>query len=282
MSDLSLRDVRTHFAFGKNWLDYAAKIDETKIHQATEDLRRLSGGLRLTGRTFLDIGCGSGLHSLAALRLGAVRVVGVDVDPESVAAATATVARFAAGAPVDFKVRSVFEVTPEEFGTFDVVYSWGVLHHTGDMVAAIESTARLVAPGGEFFLALYRKTPFCGLWRRVKRWYSTATPQSQGRAMSVYLLLFRVSCWLKGRDFASYVHDYSRQRGMDFYNDVHDWLGGYPYESISPGACHDLLAGTGLTLEREFIQRKRFSCGILGSGCDEYAFRRIARPIQAE
>lgn len=281
MSDLSLRDPHTHFAFGKNWLDYAAKIDELKIRQATEDLRRLSGGRRLTGKTFLDIGCGSGLHALAALRLGAARVVGVDIDPESVAAATATVARFAGGADADFKVRSVFELTPEEFGRFEVVYSWGVLHHTGDMVAAIEAAARLVAPGGDFYLALYRKTPFCGLWRRVKRWYAKATPQSQRRAMSVYLLLFRVGCWIKGRNFESYVRDYSRQRGMDFYNDVHDWLGGYPYESISPGACHDLMTRTGLTLEREFIQQKRLSLGILGSGCDEYAFRRIARPIQA-
>ena len=280
MGELSLRDPRTHFAFGRNWLDYAAKIDELKICQATEDLRRLSGGRRLTGKTFLDIGCGSGLHALAALRLGAVRVAGVDIDPESVAAATATVAKFAAGAHADFKVHSVFELTQEEFGSFDVVYSWGVLHHTGDMVAAIEAAARLVSPGGDFYLALYRKTPFCGLWRRVKRWYSNATPQSQRRAMSVYLLLFRAGCWIKGRNFASYVRDYSRQRGMDFYNDVHDWLGGYPYESIAPHACRDLLARAGFTLEREFVQRRRFSYGILGTGCDEYAFRHVVRHIE--
>jgi SAM-dependent methyltransferase len=274
---MSLRDPRTHFAFGKNWLDYASKIDELKIHQAAEDLRRLSGGRRLHGKTFLDIGCGSGLHSLAALRLGAVRVVGIDIDPDSVAASTATVARFAPGAHAEFKVRSVFEVTPEEFGSFEVVYSWGVLHHTGDMVAAIEAAARMVAPGGEFYLALYGKTAFCGLWRRVKHWYSNATPQSQRRTMGVYLLLFRARCWIKGRDLASYVGDYGCRRGMDFYNDVHDWLGGYPYESIAPDACHDLLAQSGFTLEREFIQRRRFPKGILGSGCDEYAFRRITR-----
>lgn len=277
MSDLSLRDARTHFAFGKNWLDYAEKIDELKINQAMEDLTRLSGGRPLTGLTFLDIGCGSGLHSLAALRLGAASVAGVDIDRDSVAAAIATVARFAPDGHADFKVRSVFELTPEEFGSFDVVYSWGVLHHTGDMVAAIEAAARLVAPEGELYLALYRKTLFCGLWRHIKRWYSRAAPQTQRRIREAYLRLFRLGCWVKGKDFATYVRDYGCQRGMDFYNDVHDWLGGYPYESITPSACHALLGRAGLTLEREFVQRRHFFYGVLGSGCDEYAFRRSTR-----
>jgi 2-polyprenyl-3-methyl-5-hydroxy-6-metoxy-1,4-benzoquinol methylase len=277
MADVSLREAGTHFAFGKNWLDYSSKIDESKIQQAMGDLCRLSGRRELTGMTFLDIGCGSGLHSLAALRLGAARVAGVDIDPDSVAAATATLARFAKGAPAHFKVRSVFEMTPQEFGTFDIVYSWGVLHHTGDMVAAIQAAAALVAPGGEFYLALYRKTRFCGIWRHLKRWYSTATPQAQRRAVSAYLLLLRAGNVLKGRSFATYVREYGRQRGMDFYNDVHDWLGGYPYESIEPSACRELLRDAGFAPEREFVQRTHRLSGVLGSWCDEYAFRRSGR-----
>jgi 2-polyprenyl-6-hydroxyphenyl methylase/3-demethylubiquinone-9 3-methyltransferase len=275
---VSLRDRESHFAFGKNWLDYASKIDESRIRQAMDDLSRLGGGRALTGAAFLDIGCGSGLHSLAALRLGAARVVGLDIDEDSVAAATATIARFAPAAPARFAVRSVFELRPEELGCFDVVYSWGVLHHTGDMVAAIESAARLVSPGGAFYLALYRKTNFCGMWRSVKRWYSRATPQGQGSARRIYESLFRLGCWVRGRSFSAYIADYSRQRGMDFHNDVHDWLGGYPYESISPGACHALLGRLGFEAEREFVQRTHLLSGLLGSGCDEYVFRRVAQP----
>src|SRR6185312_9828769 len=132
MKQDNLLDQQSHFAFGENWLDYARKIDEEKISRATDDLRRLSGRQRLDDMTFLDIGCGSGLSALAASRLGASRVAGVDIDPDSVKAARQVFARFAPGLSADFEVCSVFEMTPAVFGTFDIVYSWGVLHHTGD------------------------------------------------------------------------------------------------------------------------------------------------------
>lgn len=271
----NLLDQGTHFAFGKNWQDYAQKIDESRIASAVLDLQRLSGRERLDGLSFLDIGCGSGLHALAALRLGAKRVVGTDIDADSVATASAVLERFAPGAPCTLSVRSVFEMEPKEFGTFDIVYSWGVLHHTGDMERAIACAATLVAPRGELLLALYKKTLFCGMWRRIKRWYSHAGPARQRRARAVYIGLYRLGCRITSQDFNAKVQDYGSRRGMDFYNDVHDWLGGYPYQSISPDECHTLLAGLGFTVAREFIAKPgRYLPGVLGSGCDEYAFRR--------
>jgi SAM-dependent methyltransferase len=273
----NLLEQQTHFAFGKNWLDYAAKIDEERIAQAMADLRRLCGSDSLAGKRFLDIGCGSGLHSLAALRLGAAQVRGVDIDPDSVAAARATVARFAPQADAEFRVVSVFDMTPGEFGAFDVVYSWGVLHHTGDMYRALRTAASLVAPGGLLLVALYRATPWCGAWRRVKRWYARAGHQAQQRARNGYVSLARLAFLLRGRSFDAYVRDYRKQRGMDYLNDVHDWLGGYPYESISPSACRAFFAGEGLNLEREFVrQGNTLLSGVLSSGCDEYAFVRAA------
>lgn len=264
-----------HFAFGKNWLDYAEKIDESKVEQAMRDLCRLAERERLGGLSFLDIGCGSGLSSLAALRLGAVEVVGVDLDPDSVAAARLTLERFAPGATWRFDVFSVFDMDPVRFGEFDIVYSWGVLHHTGDMVRAIESAARLVRPGGELWLALYGKTPFCRMWRGIKRWYSRATPAGQARARKLYVGLVKLGFKLQGRDFEAHVVSYGKKRGMNFYNDVHDWLGGYPYESISPADCHALMDRLGFVLEREFIHaRGRYLPGLFGAGCDEYVFRR--------
>lgn len=274
MKHENLLDQRSHFAFGRNWLDYVDKIDEAKISRAMDSLCRLSGRQRLDGLSFLDIGCGSGLSALAAVRLGAGRVAGVDIDPDSVQAATNVFARFAPGLSADFEVCSVFEMTPATFGTFDLVYSWGVLHHTGDMVRAIELAAALVGPGGELCLALYRKTPYCGLWRQVKRWYSTASPASQQRARSAYALVRRTVMKMQGRDFAAYVRDYG-DRGMDYYNDLHDWLGGYPYQSIAADECHALLGRMGFAVDREFVKRSRHPLrGLLGSGCDEYAFRR--------
>lgn len=276
----NLLNQKTHFAFGKNWLDYAAKIDERKIVQAVSDLQRLAGSERLDGLSFLDIGCGSGLHALAAIRLGAARVMGVDIDPDSVEASRRTLARFAPQTDAQFETRSIFDMDPKEFGTFDVVYSWGVLHHTGDMNRAIACAATLVAPKGLFLVALYKKTPFCTLWRCIKRWYSRATPVGQARARKVYIGLRRFADLVRGRDFNAYVREYNKRRGMDFYNDVHDWLGGYPYESIAPERCYKLMAGLGFLLDREFlVQLAPYLPGVLGSGCDEYAFRRDGRTV---
>lgn len=275
MSDATLLDQTSHFAFGKNWLDYAEKIDEARVAQAAADLQRLAGRERLAGLSFLDIGCGSGLHALAAIRLGAARVIGVDIDADSVEASRRTLARFAPDADARFETCSVFDMPVERFGTFDVVYSWGVLHHTGDMDRAIACAAALVAPAGVFLVALYLKTPFCGIWRHIKRWYSRATPASQAWARHVRIRLQRLAFKAQRRDFDAYVRDYDTNRGMDYYNDVHDWMGGYPYESVSPQCCHEFLARLGFSLEREFVPRSgRYLPGLLGSGCAEYAFRR--------
>ena len=273
MTDSKLLSVESHFAFGKNWLDYARKIDEHKIAQAVSDLQRLSGRERFDGLSFLDIGCGSGLHALAALRMGAARVLGVDIDADSVEAACGTVAKFAPQADAQFRVLSVFDMNPQAHGGFDLVYSWGVLHHTGDMYRALSNAAGLVAPGGVFMIALYKKTPYCGPWLAIKRWYAKATPQVQQRAMRVRTGLHRLVLGLAGRSFDDYVRDYGEKRGMDYYNDVHDWMGGYPYESISPQDCRAFVGGLGLSLEREFLSR-RYLTAFLGAGCDEYSFVR--------
>ena len=271
-----LTSVETHFAFGKNWAAYAEQIAEPEIDEATKGLQRLVP--RLDGGRFLDIGCGSGLHSVAALRLGAAEVVGIDIDSDSVGTTRAVLRRYAPGAPARVAQTSVFDVSPDTFGRFDVVYSWGVLHHTGDMFRALRCAAELVNPGGALVIALYRKTWLCGFWRREKRWYTRASERAQSRARAIYTKLFALALWLNGKRLRDHVQSYcNRSRGMDFFHDVHDWLGGYPYESISPNELDDLMASIGFTRTRAFVQRGRFfgrDSGILGSGCDEYVYTR--------
>jgi 2-polyprenyl-6-hydroxyphenyl methylase/3-demethylubiquinone-9 3-methyltransferase len=264
----------THFAFGKNWLDYAQKIDEPKIAQAMADLQRLNNDERLDGKTFLDIGCGSGLHALAAIRLGAKRVSCVDIDPDSVQATKNTLAKFAPDTPAQVNVVSVFDMTPEQYGSYDVVYSWGVLHHTGDMYQAIRKAAALVAPGGIFMIALYKKTPFCGMWRVIKKRYTSSDAVGQKRMMDAYLALKHGTQRLRGIDYQSNIRDYAKKRGMNYYNDVHDWLGGYPYESIAPSECAQLFAELDFSLLGAKIQPMPRGRGLFGSGCDEFTFER--------
>lgn len=156
-----LKDRKSHFEFGENWRDYAETIDARRVEGAIEGLRRLfpSG---LFGKTFLDVGCGSGLHSLAALRLGSAFVLATDIDENSVSTTRGVLLGHFPEARWTPRQISVFDMTPEEIGTFDVVYSWGVLHHTGDMWLAIEKAARLVRPANSRWRSMprLRWTPF--------------------------------------------------------------------------------------------------------------------------
>ncbi len=277
--DESLLNAESHFAFGENWASYARGIGSKQIADAESGLRRLLGDEPLTGKRFLDIGCGSGLHALAALRLGASEVVAVDIDPASVATTRAVLAKHAPDARHDVRHASVFELDSANCGQFDVVYSWGVLHHTGDLDKALRSATALVSPGGLFVFALYRKTLFCGVWKLEKRWYAHAGPGTQKVLRVVYLALFRVGLRVTGRRFADYVSSY-RVRGMDFDHDVHDWLGGYPYESIGPLEVNRRMTELAYSRVRTFERQSWFSrlfgihLSVFGSGCDEYVYAR--------
>jgi 2-polyprenyl-3-methyl-5-hydroxy-6-metoxy-1,4-benzoquinol methylase len=264
----------SHFAFGENWSRYAASVGEAQINEAIAGLRRLVDSLR--GKRFLDIGCGSGIHALAALRLGAAEVVAVDLDPHSVATTRRMLQTHAAAERWQVREISVFDLRPATFGCFDVVYSWGVLHHTGDLQRALRCAAALVDHDGIFAIALYRESACCGLWKLEKRWYAHSGLRAQRIAQFVYMVGFRAALMLRGRSFRTYVREYKSQRGMSFYIDVHDWLGGWPYESLSASAVDTELRSLGFERRRMFgLESKRL--GIAGTGCNEYVYARAQR-----
>jgi SAM-dependent methyltransferase len=267
---IELLDQKSHFAFGENWASYAKLVTQAEIGRAVTDLRALAGG-DLGGKRFLDIGCGSGLHALAALRLGAAEVVAVDIDPESVATTRRMLQAHAAGLAWQVHGRSVFELDAAWQGQFDVVYSWGVLHHTGDMYRALRSAAALVKPGGVFMFALYRRTRLCWLWSMEKRWYAGAGPRAQALVRRVYTALYGAAYRLRTRhSFRQHVAECQR-RGMSFHHDIHDWLGGWPYESISPAQTDSLMRQLDMRPVRLFVHSGK-SMGLFGSGCDEYVY----------
>lgn len=273
MPEQDLKALESHFRFGENWSRYSRLIDEERVALAVDSLRRLSGADDLAGRTFLDIGCGSGLHAVAAARLKASRIVALDIDPDSVNTTRQVLQEHAPGTDAQVQQLSVFETDPQKLGRFDVVYSWGVLHHTGSMHEALRKAAALLNPGGIFIFALYRKTPLCWFWTREKKWYAHAPEASQERFRNLYIGTKRVVYTLSGRSFDRYIANYGqRYRGMDFYHDVHDWLGGYPYESITPRAAERFMKTLGLELVREFTRPGWYS--LFGSGCNEYVYAR--------
>lgn len=269
MSDLTKREA--HFEFGENWADLAEKLTPDHVARSTESLARLLPE-GLSDASFLDIGCGSGLSAVAAARLGAARIEAVDIDENSVRTAENVLAQFAPDVPRRVRLATVFDLSPDRDGLFDVVHSWGVLHHTGDMVRAVRTAAALVRPGGLFVVALYNKTRLCGAWTVEKRLYSRAPKVVQRIAQLAYASIHLPRHAITHRrDALALIREYSARRGMNYWNDVHDWLGGYPYESATPDEA-DAMVGQEFARERAFITVGRL--GLFGSGCNEFVYRR--------
>lgn len=259
------------FAFGKNWLRFLRAVNENRIHDAETSLRGLLDCERLDGLHFLDVGSGSGLFSLAARNLGA-KVRSFDYDAESVAATQAMRRRFADDNP-DWIIEqgSALDSTYlGQLGQYDIVYSWGVLHHTGVMWQALENVVPLVKPGGRLVVAIYNDQGWrSSLWRMVKRAYCSGRI---GRWLVVASLvptfiainLFKDLCRLKnplGRYAA-----YDSGRGMSLIHDWIDWFGGYPYEVATPEAMVEFYHDRGFQADK-VIRRQTL-------GCNEFVFRR--------
>jgi SAM-dependent methyltransferase len=276
MASDNLKLAESHFSFGENWLGYASQVDEPAIVAAEEGLLKLFPRETLAGARMLDIGCGSGVHALAALRLGATALAAIDIDPNSVKAATRLLEDAPPSVKKDIRVLSIFDAEPEELGLFDIVYSWGVLHHSGAMWEAVERASRFVRPGGLFGLALYEKRPTCGFWTVEKKFYSRAPGLVQKAIRGLYKGAFYAGLIATGRSPFSYVRSYKSKRGMSFHHDVHDWLGGYPYESATIEEVRSRLRDWGFEIVRLHPATPGF--GLFGTGCAEFTLRRIERP----
>jgi 2-polyprenyl-3-methyl-5-hydroxy-6-metoxy-1,4-benzoquinol methylase len=267
-----LLDVSTHFRFGENWAGYSELVDDRRIGAARQSVQSLVGDLR--GKSFLDTGSGSGLFSVAALRLGASEVVAVDIDPDSVATTRKLLSQDRASG---WRARqlSVFDLPQRIRERFDVVYSWGVLHHTGDMWRALDCAARMVKPGGIFAFALYERTPLCGAWTVEKRLYRKMPKIVQKLFRAAYLAAWGAGMLVRGRNPLRYIREGQQERGMDVFHDVHDWMGGYPYESTTAAEVEAFMAERAFELQKAVPWRVRLG-GMLGSGCSEYVFRHAA------
>lgn len=255
------------FTFGKNWSGFLRRLDDERITEAERSLQTMLGVVDLAGKQVLDIGSGSGLFSLAARRLGA-RVHSFDFDPDSVNCTQVLRQRYFPDDPL-WKVERGSVLDREylaSLGAFDIVYAWGVLHHTGEMWQAIANATDSVRPGGLLFLMIYRDWGLKSrVWLRIKRTYCSGT---LGRWM--VLALFIPYYIIRGvledvfrlRNPFTRYREYKRNRGMSKFHDWIDWLGGYPYEFATVAEVS------------EFCQRRGFV--ICKQEGEEYVFRRVS------
>jgi 2-polyprenyl-6-hydroxyphenyl methylase/3-demethylubiquinone-9 3-methyltransferase len=259
------------FAFGENWSRFLSVVTDDHLREAEASLTRMLDGVSLRGKRLLDIGSGSGLFGLAARRQGA-RVQSFDFDPQSVACTREVRRRYAADDP-DWQVGegSVLDAGfVRSLGEFDVVYSWGVLHHTGAMWQAIDHAQAAVAPDGLLYIALYNdQGRISTLWKRIKQTYCSG-PIGRALVLSVFVpywfLRGLLADVVRLRDPRRRYAEYKRKRGMSVVHDWIDWLGGYPFEVASPEQVLAFLRPRGF----ELIQLRTTN----GLGTNEYVFRR--------
>lgn len=263
------------FEFGKNWAAFLSVLDEERIETAVQSLREMLECDTLAGKRFLDIGSGSGLFSLAARRLGA-EVVSFDFDTNSVACTRELKKRyFESDANWRIEQGSALDADyVAGLGKFDVVYSWGVLHHTGEMWKALDNAVLPTREGGKLFIALYNDTGSqASRWHWIKKTYC--------RLPRIFKTPFAIAVSLpdEAKRFASallrlkpmeYVHSWTRYktgRGMNRWHDIIDWVGGFPYEYASVDAVFEFYKARGFAL-------KKVVSGGVGLGCNEFVFER--------
>ena len=263
------------FSFGRNWASFLKRLNQARIAEAEKNLIEFLGEKSLDGRSFLDVGSGSGLSSLAARRLGAM-VTSFDYDGQSVACTEELRRRYLPDDPSWIIEQG--SVLDTEYlaglGQFDIVYSWGVLHHTGAMWQAMANIRTMVKTGGLLFIAIYND---CGevsrSWLERKRRYN-ALPQILRPFYAIYVWMPHELRSLAGSMRSGELRTYIREltsassgRGMSWLHDVIDWVGGYPYEYASVKDITDFYRRDGF----EPVKIRENS----SYGCHQLVFKRV-------
>lgn len=275
VADAHAREVAggARFEFGENWARFLRVLNDERIDAAAQALQQMLELPRLDGLRFLDIGSGSGLSSLAARRLGA-RVHSFDYDPQSVASTTELRRRYFPG-DLDWTIErgsALDAAYLRGLGTFDIVYSWGVLHHTGRMWDALENAVIPLQPAGRLFIAIYNDTGTqARRWHAIKRTYNRLPQQLRAPFAVLVSLpeeaksLARAAAKLRPGEYVRTWTQYRRRRGMSRWHDIVDWVGGYPYEYAKPEEIFEFYKARGFRLAK-------MKCGGVGLGCNEFVF----------
>ena len=233
------------FGFGSNWSSFVnKKFSDEKLESSIDAFKRFTKLDCLKEYDFLDIGCGSGLHSLAALKLNARKITSFDFDPNSVES-TLKIRELNSVNAENWQILegSVLDIEfVSKLGKYNFVYSWGVLHHTGNVWLALENAASTVSNNGYFYIALYSfdVQPDPDFWLLIKKRYVGSGFISKKILEFWYLFRF-----VLGSSFLTLIkYPFTKEkrfRGMDLMTDIRDWLGGWPMEFVWDAEVVDYL-----------------------------------------
>ena len=250
------------FEFGKNWKNFLSNLDNTKIVEAEKSLMDKLKLENLKGCNFLDIGCGSGLFSLAAKNLGA-KVTSFDFDIDAVDCAKLLKEKYYKN-DLDWKIMqgSVLDKNfLRDLGNYNIIYSWGVLHHTGNMWEAINNVKLMSTKNTLLFISIYNhQNYFSNFWTVIKKIYN-----KYYFLRPLLILIF--SCYLLLPSLLKTIITRKKlDRGMSLYTDLKDWLGGYPFQTATPNQIQEVFKD-----DFELINVKTVGNKL---GCNEFVFKK--------
>ena len=261
------------FNFGKNWLNFSkSALTSDKIAQAQDDFEKLFNGIELKGKTFVDIGFGQGLSLLIAKQKGA-SVIGCDINPTCEEALKQTMIHFPQYQVSDIPLvigsileqETINKITKGGDNCIDIIHSWGVLHHTGNMKKAIQNASSLVKENGYLVISIYNKHWTSIIWLFIKWLYNKLPSLLQ----KVVAYLFYPLIWL-AKYLVTGENPTKMNRGMDFFYNVVDWVGGYPYEYASIDEVENLVNQLGFHTVKKIPAQ-------VPTGCNEFIFRKNYR-----
>lgn len=256
---------KSRFGFGKNWLNFAKKVDEKKVQMSEDTLKFFFESQDFNNKKFIDVGCGSGLFSLAAYNLGA-EIFSFDYDTNSVLCTNKFRNKFLKN-DTKWVVEqgSILDTQyVESLGKHDFVYSWGVLHHTGSMYDAFKNVIKLVDHDGKLFIAIYNDQGIKSkIWKIIKKMYCKNII-FRFFITIIYSFLVLIPQYIKYT-----ISHKTLVRGMSLYHDMHDWLGGFPFEVATPKEIEEFFKEKDFKLIKSNLVGKKL-------GCNEFVFQKVA------